>query len=212
MNYDELANSLKILGGVLSVLAVIVALVIIWLQIESGKVKDAKAKIQEEKIAELNLKVIEAETKLLDLRSRILWRYFDHNKFINILKNKDRGNVEIVYFKDDNETYMLAEAIWMALEVCGWNVQRPVTGMNDDPKGHLIPFDMREGGIIMSNQARIIISVSESLERKPYNKNTPLSGLLLAFETCGVQFIQTIPHEGIRPSKGTVRIVVGSRL
>jgi hypothetical protein len=211
MAYDDWSNLLQIA-------TVVFAALLIWVQIMSGKDKDAKAKAQEQTISEINLKVeqeslkrIEAETRLLELQKRISWRYFDHDKFVNILKLKDKGKAEIVYFKDDNESYMLAQAIWMALEACEWNAESPVTGKNNDPNGHLIPFDLREGGMIMSDEARIIVTVHDATEAKPYNKNTPLSALLLAFETCNIKFIQTTPHERIRPPIGTIRIVVGSR-
>jgi hypothetical protein len=212
MTYDDWSNWLQIT-------TVIVAAFLIWVQIMSGKEKDFKAKGQEQTITEITLTVqqeslkrIEAETKLLELQKRVYWRYFDHDKFVELLKQRHKGKAEIVYFNDDNESYMLAHSIWMALDAGEWNAESPVTGKNNDPNGHSIPFDLREGGMIMSGDAQIIISVSDETEPKPYNRNTPLSALLLAFQTCNLKFIQTIPHERIRPAKGTIRIIVGSRL
>ncbi len=212
MTYDSWANFLQIA-------TVIFAAILIWVQIQSGKEKDLAAKADKKIIAEINLKVeqeslkrIEAETKLLNLQKRIAWRHFDNDKFVRVLEGRDKGNVEILYFNHDNEAYLLAYSIWMALQAAGWNVNSPVTGKNDDPLGHPLPFDLREGGMIMSDDARIIVAVSDKTEPKPYDKNTPLSTLLAAFETCEIKFIQTIPHERIRPSTGTIKIIVGSRL
>lgn len=219
MTYDELSNLLLIIGGGVLTVTFVVGLLTIWVQIKASEEKDAKAKEQEKTIAEINLKVqqeilkrIQAETQLLELQKRISWRYFDHDRFVAVLRLSGKGSAEIVFLKEDNESYFFAQSIWMALLDAGWDVKQPVSGKNEKDKNANIPFGLREGGIITSDIQRVIIAVSETTESKPYNKKTPLSGLLLAMETVGVDFIQTIPHEGMRPPKGVVRIIVGSRL
>lgn len=219
MTYDKLSNLLQIVGGGVLTVTFIVGLLTIWVQIQASKEKDTKAKEQEKTISEINLKVqqeilkrIEAETKLVELQERITWRYFDHDKFVAVLRLSGKGSAEIVFSKEDNESYSFAQSIWMALLDAGWDVKQPVSGKNEKENNANIPFGLREGGIITSDIQRVVIAVSEVTESKPYNNNTPLSGLLKAMEIVGVDFIQTIPYEGMRPPKGVVRIVVGSRL
>lgn len=213
MTYDDWSNLLQIL-------AVSVAVLLIFVQIKSGKAKDIKAKKQEQTIAEINLKVeqesfkrIKAETKLLELQKKISWRTFDFNKFVDILNTAEiKGDAEIIFLKDDNESYSMAYNFWEALGSTGWEVKQPHIGSYDENGNENIPFSMREGGIITSVDQRVIIALSENTIPKPYDNKTALSVLLLAMQSCGIEFIQTVPHQAIRPPKGVIRIIVGSRI
>lgn len=182
-------------------------------EVEKGKRVEA-----ERIIANINLKVeeetfkrIQAETRLEELRSRVAWRNFNKDIFMNILKNKAKGKAEIVFLKDDSEAYSFAENIWANLLAAGWSVSKPTTEMNKEKSDR--PFPMREGGIITSNFPSLIISVADLDNIKaPYTDNIPLSALMLAFTSCGIEPLLTIPYDQIRPQKGTIRIIVGSRL
>jgi hypothetical protein len=216
MTYDEIYNGLQIIGGVVLGLTFIVGLATIWAGIKSSNEKDMKARQQEERIAKINLQVqeearkrAEAESRLIELQNRVAWRYFDQDKFLSVLKSRPKGKAEIVFLKEDSESYLLANTIWQNLVAAEWIVNQPSTGTNNDPN---LPFALREGGIIASNIPSLTIAVADKTIPKPYLGDTPLSALMLAFTSCGIKPMQTIPHEGIRPSVGTIRIIVGSRL
>ena len=152
MTYDEVSNLLLIIGGGVLTVTFVVGLLTIWVQIKASEEKDAKAKEQEKTIAEINLKVqqeilkrIQAETQLLELQKRISWRYFDHDRFVAVLRLSGKGSAEIVFLKEDNESYFFAQSIWMALLDAGWDVKQPVSGKNEKDKKckHPIRFTRR---------------------------------------------------------------------
>jgi hypothetical protein len=219
MTYDELSNLLQIVGGVVLTVTFVVGLLTIWVQIKASNEKDVKAKEQEKIIAEINLKVeqeslkrIAAERALVELQKQVSWRYIDHDRFVEALKLGLKGKIEIVYSQENNESYLFANNIWMALEASGWDAEQPVTSKNSNKGDSKLPFDLREAGVIASNGPRLIVAVSENMAAKPYNGNTALSSLLLAFQKCDIETFQVIPHESIRPPKGVIRIIVNSRL
>ena len=106
----------------------------------------------------------------------------------------------------------MAHHLWESFESTGWDVKRPHIGNYDENGNENIPFSMREGGIILSDNQRVIIALSENTIPKPYDNKTALSVLLLAMQSCRIEFIQTVPHQAIRPPKNVIRIIIGSRI
>lgn len=148
-----------------------------------------------------------AETRLIELQNKVHWRHIDINMFATILKQKNKGTAEIVYLKDDNEAYNLADNIWMGLSAAGWTAKRPISGLNNNESTR--PFAMREGGIYASDTPTLIISFSNTNDHS--DKDSPLSALVLAFKMCDMKIFETIPYKEIQPPAGVIRIIVGSR-
>ena len=128
-----------------------------------------------------------------------------------MLSERPKGVAEIVYKDDDDEAYQFASEVYNALMGAGWNVASPV-GWGAAPSNGL-PFWMKEAGIYVANHPFLAVLSSDGpLPTKPYEGLTAFDALLRAFAAEDQSVLVAIPHEGLRPKSGVLRIVVGPRL
>jgi hypothetical protein len=166
----------------------------------------------QKQVADAQRESADSQRRLLEVQNRLAWRRFDEYAFREILESRAKGRAEIVYKKDDDEAYVFAFQIWHSLAASNWSAEMPVEA-KDNPESS-VPFSLREGGMVGTNQPSLFVLVgsNDELAAKPYDRDTPVDALMKAFNAVGFPPMISIPHEGIRPPAGTIRIVVGPRL
>ncbi len=178
-----------------------------------------ESKLQEEKVQGVKLQVeqealkrAKAESQLLTLQQKVSWRFLNVEEFTNTFKKYTYNSeeIEIIFNSQDLETQAFANRIADALRKAGADVKLPE---GKSATGGW-PFAMEHGGgyTTDSNFRGLNILISDEKENPRKDKNSTLYALNQAFESCGYSPFFMGGYEQIRPSKGTIKIVVDSRL
>ena len=110
----------------------------------SGKIRDDHLKIE---LANANLRVATAQLETERLKARIAPRHIQEDEFLAALAGMPTGSVELVYVRDDPETFELAQQIWRLLETAKWTVEGPTPiAPITHPIGAMVPTAMSLGG------------------------------------------------------------------
>jgi hypothetical protein len=214
----------SILAGILAVFAGVVTVVALVGQVLSGRIigerknnemlrLQADVAKQQARAADAETRLADAEIRLLELKSRISWRKL-RSIFAETLKARSNATAvaEIVYQPDDGEAYAFASEIEEALSSAGWKVSVKQGAAAEPSKHSQQPFLLREGGLLVSDWSTVLVLTQGPLADKPFKADTPLDAIMAAFKAAQIPALQTIPHEGLRPQDGTIRLVIGSRL
>jgi hypothetical protein len=181
--------------------------------------KDLQIQAAKQRLAETELEIIEAQRKQTEaslaierLRANVGWRHLDLSKFLAALRGQPQPtSVEIVYLKDDNESWNLAEEIFRALDEAKWPVNYPAPSQTNQA-GIFSDVPTIAGGNAFGGITLVSSIPFGSLLSQ--NQNA-LSALVRAFSESvagPISARQTIPEIGIAPPADAIRIVVGSRL
>jgi hypothetical protein len=188
----------------------------IELDLEKAK-KEAKS--QEEKVENLKLKVeqeaiqrAKAEAELLKLQQKVGWRNLNEHLFIAIFKQYSYNSekIEIIYNADDLENQFFAQSIARTLHKAGCTV-----GIAEGIKSTVArPFAIEYGGGATSDpEYRGLNILIPDTEENPYkDEKSSLFALNKAFKKCGFSPLFFGGYPEIRPPRGTIKIVVDSRL
>jgi hypothetical protein len=86
------------------------------------KAADERIKNADLRIAEFNARAKEAEFKLEELRRQVAPRSLKRDVLIKILEGQPKAPTEIMYLRDDAESFELAQQIALAMEAAGWQI------------------------------------------------------------------------------------------
>jgi hypothetical protein len=92
--------------------------------------------MQRERAAKADVRAADAEAGLLWLEKRSLPRSVNEKVFLSALEGKPKAVVEIMYAKDDSDSWQVAMFLESSLRKAGWKVERPVPippGNGDEP-------------------------------------------------------------------------------
>lgn len=191
MTYDEIANILQIIGGVLLAIGFVVGIATIWVGMQANKEKDIKAREQEETIAGINLKIeqearkrAEAERALLELQNRLSPRVLASEQKTELLRRLQaipKGTIEINFVAGNEESMQYAQQFIEIFNTAGWKVE---------PRALAAGFSILGFGVTLSNP------FTQTLEQ--------------VFRDCGIQ----IDREGIPialDSPDSIALIVGTK-
>lgn len=163
--------------------------------------------------AEAKRKQTEAEHDLEELRAKLAWRHIVSGKFLAALKgNVKPTNVEIVYLREDPESWNLANEIFRVLRQAGWPVAfpTPITP-NDSRLFASLPSVIGVGGNPFGG---IALVANQEFKMPMWEDKTAVGVLAEAFLKSlegQVSFARPLPEQGLLPP-GFIRIVVGPRM
>ena len=110
--------------------ALILGVIATFAIVVSGNDRDRalkqELKDKDESIAKANARTKEAELKLEELRREVGPRRVNRQVFLNAIKGDVKGQVEILYLRDDPECFDVAQQIWRLLIDAKWGVTAPV--------------------------------------------------------------------------------------
>lgn len=174
---------------------------------------------QEEKVESLKLKVeqeaknrAKAEIDLINLQQKVSWRNLDENIFIKTLNqfSTNSKNVEIIFNPADPENEFFSNKIYHALIKAGCTVETPKGVRSSNAWSFLMEHG---GGATSDEDFRGLNILYADFEESPNSsKESFLYSINQAFKKCGFSPFFLGGHEGIRPQKGTIKIVIDSRL
>lgn len=169
--------------------------------------------IQNAEATEAQRKLVEAERDLEELRAKVAWRHINRDKFLSILKDRPKPTrTQIMYLREDPESWNLAMEIGDLLFKAGWPVALPIPiAPSESRLFALFPPVMGVGG----NPFGGISLVTNEEFKSPIREDKTAIGVLAeAFmQALGgqVSFKKPLPEQGILPA-GAIRIVVGPRM
>ena len=90
-------------------------------------IADANARTAEagQRAAQADQKAAEAELTLEQLRRQVGPRQINRNIFLNALKDQPKAPTEVLFLKDDPDSFFLAQQIWQMLRDAEWDVTPP---------------------------------------------------------------------------------------
>jgi hypothetical protein len=166
-------------GGIFALIAGLCGLLLI----ASGNRKDElKAKQEEGARQQVEAREKEMRERLDDNERRLGPRILDHTKFLESLKGKPRGKVEILYQPDNSEAYAFALQIrrWLGEgangDGAGWNVSplKPIPSEGGDSRiAPDAPSALRHG-------AWFGLGVRANKQWQPFESETALGALVTA--------------------------------
>lgn len=125
MTWDEISTILQIIGGILVGISFLVGTAIIWTGIKANAEKDAKAKEQAERIAELDLKRVEAERELASIQERLRARSLSEEQakgIVQFLSKLPPATITVEIIGNDFEASVFGRQLIEVLNKAGWKV------------------------------------------------------------------------------------------
>jgi hypothetical protein len=182
-----------------------------WAVVRLQRIEIAESKIEFEKykldtakgISEANARAKEAELKLLELKSQQEPRIIDGDKFREVARDGPKAKVELLYVKEDAESYQLALQVFWHLANAGWDcdTERPIPPRTDDSPYPDKPLTFS----VLARDTGISLVVGDHDQLKP---GTAYATLLNAFRLTPGQ-VETGLDDRLPP--GTIRIVVAPK-
>ncbi len=166
--------------------------------------------------AEAKRRQAQAELDLEELRVKVIWRHIDAAKFLAVLQASTATptNTEIVYLRDDPESWSLANEIFTLLHKANWpaTLPTPITPNEKWRAFSSFPTVLGAGGNPFGG---IALVTNEEFKMPTWDNKTAAGLLVKAFlEGLGgqVSMNRIIPelHDGL--ATGAVRVVVGPRM
>lgn len=179
---------------------------------------DAEKQKQEVTIAVSQLKkgISEAQSQLEQLQKLVRPRRIDHDKFVATLQGQPKTHVEVLFLRDDPDSFLLAQLIWQSFVDAKWDVSPPAPVQPND-LNPTAPTVMSAGG---QPSGVTVVAHSVSFEEiewwnnrmsgKPWIKTpwTVVSDAL--WESLGG--INGAGGGSFSPPEGTLRVVIAPRL
>lgn len=157
----------------------------------------------------------EAELQLERLRAKMGPRQIDSAIFLATLEGKPKALVEIMFPKEDGESFMLAIQFRDHLRVAKWDVGEPISVPHTDiPRLANQPSHMAAGAQATGVAVVVRADTQEDVNRaSDFKANTPINALRDAIVKTlgGVAGYAGGPDVFSAPPLGTVRIVVGPK-
>jgi hypothetical protein len=156
-------------------------------------------------VATADARAKEAELKLLWLRKQMEPRVIDGEAFVSAIKGRPKSKVELLYVREDPDSFKLAQQIFWYLANAGWDcaLETPILPPPAESPDQHSPLAWsvvaRETGVSM---------VVRADADKQMQSDTAYSALWKAFEATG---IETGKGEDWRMPDGVIRIVVAPR-
>jgi hypothetical protein len=113
---------------------------------EAQRESDEKISLADLNAAEANRAATEAQLKLEELKKRTAPREIDSTEFLRVLRGKPKAKVEVLYVRDDVDSFHLALGISSLLREAHWDVvwARPIAPEEFSNPG--VPSGMAAGG------------------------------------------------------------------
>jgi len=179
--------------------------------------REAKIAVLNKDVEDAKLKQLEAERDLETLRTKVYWRHIGQGKFLDSLRGKPKPTkVDILYLRDDVESWNLACEIHLCLHMAGWPVSwppEPIKPREDVPFSHF-PSVLGVGGSPGFGVALVTSDVDFKVSPWTWDEDkTAFGALVKAFRESLAEPVivnRLAPEEGTLPA-GVIRIVVGPR-
>ncbi|MGC2443063.1 hypothetical protein [Candidatus Binatus sp.] len=179
-------------------------------------IQDAELEKMRLQTAEAKRRTAQAELDLEELRAKVLWRHIDAAKFLAALQASTAmpTNTEIVYLRDDPESWNLANEVFTLLHKADWPVTLPTPIVPNEKWRAFSSFPtvLGAGGNPFGGIALI---TNEEIKMPTWEDKTPFGFLVKAFlEGLGgqVSMNRIIPELHDSLAAGAVRVVVGPRM
>lgn len=176
-------------------------------------IQDAEFEKMRLQTAEAKRRQAQAELDLEELRAKVIWRHIDTAKFLAILQASPATptNTEIVYLRDDPESWNLATEVFTLLHKADWPVTfpAPITP-NESGIFSSFPTALSAGGSISGG---IALVTNEEFKMPTWENKTPAGFLAKAFLEGlggGIAINRILPEHN-RLASGAIRVVVGPR-
>jgi hypothetical protein len=166
----------------------------------------SEATAQREALEKLIETAKESERRLDDLTKRVLPRNFDHGAFDQALVGQPKFRVEIMFVKDDPDSFRLSLEIRSALRRSNWDALEPLPIPIIDSQ---LPSAMAVGGspwgvTVIANQITVGEVKHETIPRTPYM-------ILFYAIKAAMGQCSGCPIRNGHLSEGTLRIVVAPK-
>ena len=166
-------------------------------------------------IVEANARTKEAELKLEELRRQVAPRILKRDALIKALEGQPKAPTEIMYLRDDAESFELAQQISLAMEAAGWQItsRLPIPPTSDPQAITAMAVGGQPSGVTVvvsgATQEEADASLNAMLG-KEWAK-TPFTVLEHAL---GDALGKITVHAGGQnvPPEGTLRVVVSPRI
>ncbi|MGJ5036617.1 hypothetical protein ACQR13_21125 [Bradyrhizobium sp. HKCCYLRH3059] len=163
----------------------------------------ADSDIAKEGTARANERIAELNNETAKLRQQLEPRKLDGETFVRLLRDGPKAKVELLYVKEDPDSYQLSLQIFWYLMHAGWDceVEKPIP-----PAAINSPYqDKPATWSVVARETGISLVVHEDNDLKP---GTPYDALLKAFHATPGRAETGIDS---RVPAGTIRVVVAPR-
>jgi hypothetical protein len=171
---------------------------------------EALQRQSDEKIAEANARAAEAALKIEQLRVRVGPRRIDESALTESLKDVGKLPVEIMYTKEDGDSYKLSNQLGTVLAKLGWEVEGTPIPPNIIGKLSDFPSAMAVGGQ-PTGIAVVMDSAAVSFEDVVKDKPTPVHVFSMALRRSIVGDVVGVLSSVNAPKPGIIRVVISPR-
>jgi len=172
-------------------------------------------RIQDAETADAKQKLVQAELDLEELRAKVAWRHIAQDKFLAALQGQPKpAIVEILYLREDPESWSLANEILRLLHMAGWPVKIPPEPIKPNDSARFLAIMPSVTAVGGNAYGGIALVTNEGVPSfPPWEDKTAVGALSRAFlNTLGALAgpNKLLPEYGALPV-GAIRIVVGPR-